>query len=158
MAKQKKTSYKWLYRLIDRITKSDAPNNNYFDYYGHHVNQLSGTVDYTSVTIYKRCKFPITLLDFSFDYWTKELVLESYPDYEIRNALVDAFLECYGNIRVTDTQILETRKEYEEYINNPDEYIEDAVNDAREELKLIEMLPMGWVTKTDIDEFNKLVA
>ena len=46
-----KKSYKWLSRLIDKITKSDCPNNNYFMYYGHHVTLESGTPDYVSVNI-----------------------------------------------------------------------------------------------------------
>lgn len=60
----KKKHYKWIMHLIDKITQSDAPLNNYFNYYGYEITQMSGTVDYTDV--YTR-DGRNTLVDFSFD-------------------------------------------------------------------------------------------
>ena len=44
-------TYKWLKRLIDRITKSEQANNDYFEYYGHRITLQSGTRDYVSVNV-----------------------------------------------------------------------------------------------------------
>lgn len=150
MAKQKKPSYKWIYRLIDKITQSDSPNNNDFTFYGHHINQSSGKVDYTSVTIWEDTQYRHELADFSFDYWTKELHFESYRDYAIRNTIVAAFVRCYDSVRVSDETIEEVRRENEEYVNNPDGYIEEAVKRAQKELDMLDALPMGWVDESDI--------
>lgn len=155
MAKQKKPSYKWIYRLIDKITQSDAPNNNDFTFYGHQVNQSSGTVDYTAVTIWDDNQYRHELADFSFDYWTKHLHFDSYKDYEIRNVIVAAFVRCYGSIRVSDDTIEEIRKENEEYVDNPDIYTEEAIVDAQKELDLLNTLPIGWVDENDI---KKVIA
>lgn len=72
--------YNWLTRLIDKITKTDCPNNNSFIYYNHRVDLMSGTVDYVDVHIsdmdYSNQK------SFTFDYWTKELCFTSYDNYD----------------------------------------------------------------------------
>lgn len=150
MAKQKKPSYKWIYRLIDKITKSDAPNNNEFIFYGHRVVQSSGTVDYTAITLWEDTQYRHELADFSFDYWTKHLHFDSYRDYDIRNIIVAAFIQCYDSVRITDNTIEEVRKENEEYVNNPDVYTEEAVAEAQKELDMLDALPMGWVNNNDI--------
>lgn len=88
-----KKKYRALKRLINKITKSNAPLNNSFSYYNYTVGQYSGTCDYTDVTIadFKNR----TECSFTFDFLTKELNFESYKTVEIRNAIIEAFKECY---------------------------------------------------------------
>ena len=33
----KKKPYKWLERLVDKITKDTQPNNDYYEYYNHNI-------------------------------------------------------------------------------------------------------------------------
>ena len=124
-----KKTYKWLTRLIDRITKSEQANNDFFVYYGHRVTLQSGTRDYVSVNVadmdYRH------QIDFSFDYWTKELCFEGYNEYEERDAIIRAFRRIYdedweevsiGN----DEPWEEERKFYEPMLDN-DEYDQDSI-------------------------------
>ena len=150
MAKVKKPAYNWMKRLINRITQSDASLNNDFDYYGYHVNQSSGTVDYTSVTIYDKDHRHRELGEFSFDFWTKELHFVSYIDDDFRMAVVKAFVEFYDEVNVSDETLDERRQEYQEYIDNADEYIEEAVEDAKKQIDIIDKLPMGWTEIKDL--------
>lgn len=140
----KKKHYKWIMHLIDKITQSDAPLNNYFNYYGYEITQMSGTVDYTDVYIRDGRN---TLADFSFDFWTKELNFESYENDELRFAIVDAFVSIYEEVNVSDNTINERKSEYQEYIDNPEEYVEEAVEKAKKEMEIIENLPIGWVNR-----------
>ena len=91
--------YKWLSRLIDKITKNDCPNNNYFTYYGHEVTLQSGTRDYVDVTVSKDNHEEVS---FTFDFWTKEVVFESYREYEERDAVIKALKVFYSHIDITD--------------------------------------------------------
>ncbi len=47
----KQKTYRFLNRLVDKITSKDCPNNDYFEYYGHKVTLQSGTHDFVDVTI-----------------------------------------------------------------------------------------------------------
>lgn len=58
--------YNWAKRLVNKITKKDCPNNNYFWYYNHEINLQSGTRDYVDCFIDKKHNF-------TFDFWTREL-------------------------------------------------------------------------------------
>ena len=49
--KERKKTYKFIEKLIDKVTTSKS-NNTEFVCYGHLVELLSGTEDYVSVTIY----------------------------------------------------------------------------------------------------------
>ena len=70
--------YGFILKLIHKITRKDCPNNNTFVYYHHLVELLSGTVDYVDATVYKtEDRYGGTLVSFSFDFWTKDLVIES---------------------------------------------------------------------------------
>lgn len=85
---------KWIDRLIKKITHCDFNLNNSFSYYGHEICVQSGTVDYADVTIDHEHTF-------SFDFWTKELVLD-VEDINISNALIQALKAIYGEIKITD--------------------------------------------------------
>lgn len=145
---EKKKSYKWVKRLINKITKDDAPLNNHFEYYGYTIMQGSGTRDFTDVTILDKKNHSIA--EFDYDFLTEELIFSSYCDDEIRMAILKGFLECYNAIRVSDETLKERREEYEEYVFNPDEYIEEAVEKAKKELAIIDKLPIGYVRKRDL--------
>lgn len=123
----KKKTNKWLERLVDKITKTDCPNNNYFWYYGRDITLMSGTRDYVAVTIAEvdrgRRKNQIS---FNFDFWTKELVFESYNNYDERDAIIRAFRSIYGRISVDDDPWEEERKYYEPMIDN-DEYDQEKI-------------------------------
>lgn len=105
--------YRALKRLIDKITKSNAPLNNSFSYYNYTVRQYSGTCDYTDVTIvnFKEC----TECSFTFDFLTKELNFEDYKTVEIRNVIIEAFKEYYEDVKlsITDELLDEEIKELE---------------------------------------------
>ena len=91
----KTKKYNWLARLIDRITKSEQPNNDYFEYYNHRVTLQSGTRDYVSVTVSDMDYH--NQISFSFDYWTKKLCFEGYNDYDERDAIIKAFKRIYND-------------------------------------------------------------
>ena len=93
--------YGFIPKLIDKITRKDCPNNNTFTYYRHLVELLSGTVDYVDATVYKtEDRYGGTLVSFSFDFWTKDLVIESAVDKEIEQCAMDAFKSLYRGIQV----------------------------------------------------------
>jgi hypothetical protein len=55
----------------------------------------------------------VPIIDFSFDFWTKELVFDFYIDYEIRNAVFHAFKSLYdGEVSVVDEPIKEDIRWY----------------------------------------------
>lgn len=122
----KKKSYKWLERLIDKITKSDQLNNDSFVYYGHLVTLQSGTRDYVDVYItdmnYNHQK------EFDFDFWTKELGFVSYESYDERDAIIQAFRRIYGKRSVSigyDEPWDEERNDLEPLLNDPDYDVAD---------------------------------
>ncbi len=126
-----KKSYKWLSRLVDKITKSDCPNNNYFWYYGHEINMQSGTRDYVSVTIAEDDRgWRKNQISFNFDYWTKELVFECYNNYDERDAIIKAFKEIYNDgfekVSIIDYPWQEEEKFYLPLIDN-EEYDQEKI-------------------------------
>lgn len=152
MAKEKKRTYGWVKRLVNKITKSDAPLNNSFEYYGYTVEQLSGTRDYTSVEILDKGTWRDNLTDFSFDFLTKKLHFISYIDNDMRMAVVKAFVEYYDKVNVSDESLKDRRMEYQWYLDNSEEYDEDVLEDAKKELEIIDNLPMGWVGKKELEK------
>ena len=119
---EKKTS-KWLSRLIDKITQADCPNNNYFKYYGRDVSMMSGTPDYTSVTINDSGSH----ICFNFDFWTKELCIESYADYDQRDTIINSFKKLYRHVNIIhDAPWEEEEKFYLPLIDN-EEYDQDTI-------------------------------
>lgn len=131
----KKKSYKWLARLVDKITKSDCPNNNYFTYYGREINLQSGTRGYVSVTIAEDDRgWPKNQIEFNFDFWTKELDFECYNNYDERDAIIKAFKSIYGRISIKyDAPWEKEEKFYRPMINN-DEYDQESIMREYKEL------------------------
>lgn len=119
----KKKSYKWLLRLIDKITNKDCSNNNAFTFYGREVVLQSGTSDYMDVTIHDRDG----QICFSFDFWIKELCLTSYADYDQRDAIINAFRSFYRSMTVElDEPWDEEEKFYLPMLDN-DDYDQDEI-------------------------------
>ena len=123
----KTTSYKWLSRLVNKITKSEQSLNDYFEFYGHEITLQSGTRDYVAVYINEYG------IDFSFDFWTNELVFESYGEYAQRDAIVSEFRKLYGNVKVEDEPWQEEMKSIEPMLDN-DDYDQDEVKKDYNEL------------------------
>jgi len=130
----KTRKYNWLVRLIDRITKTDCPNNHCFNYYGRKVGLSSGTRDFVDVTIHDGR----SQVCFSFDFLTKELCLESYETYAQRDVIIKTFRHIY-NSRFEQVSIAADEpwddeiKPYRDMIGN-DEYDQEAVTREYEEL------------------------
>lgn len=95
-----KKRYAWLERLIDRITRNEQSNNDYFDYYGHRVTLQSGMRDYMDVIIADwNDRNQIT---FQFDFLTKELNFTGYNNYDERDAIIRGFRRCYARVCIDD--------------------------------------------------------
>lgn len=147
MAKDMK-SYGWLNRLVDKITKADAPLNNSFDYYGFHVNQSSGTPNYTAVVIFENYMSSerSEMVYFSFDFSTKNLHFVDYKNLEIRQSVIDAFLLCYNEVRISDDILKSRMNKLELCINSSFGYDDGAVEQANKELESIDNIPLGWIS------------
>lgn len=118
-----KKNYKWLARLIDKITSADCPNNNHFRYYGREVDLQSGMRNYVSVCV----NDGKNTIDFSFDFLTKELTLESYESYAERDAIIKALKSWYNKIYINnDAPYEEELKFYEQMVGN-DEYDQEEI-------------------------------
>ena len=114
-----------LNKLIEKITNTNTSNNAEFDYYGYHITMLSGTIDYTNVTIQNKSKNVI--LQFTLDFLTKECDIEYYEDYNLRDSLVNTLNELYyGTMRFTDPVIEEELDFWKRLVDNP-EYDQDYV-------------------------------
>ena len=114
-----------LNKLIEKITNTNTSNNAEFDYYGYHITMLSGTIDYTNVTIQNKSKNVI--LQFTLDFLTKECDIEYYEDYNLRDSLVNTLNELYyGTMRFTDPVIEEELDFWKRLAGNP-EYDQDYV-------------------------------
>ena len=120
----KKQSYKWLYRLIDRITKDDASNNDYFTYYGYIITLQSGTRCYMDVMI--QDAKGNNIFDFSFDFWTEKLCFERYGEYEERDLIIEAFKRWYRVSVGWDAPWHEEMKNLEKALDDPDNEEEDV--------------------------------
>lgn len=86
--------YNWVKRLVNKITKKDCPNNNYFWYYNHEINLQSGTNDYVDCYVDKKHNF-------TFDFWTRELEVMTDCE-EFNKAVISAFKELYGKITIIE--------------------------------------------------------
>lgn len=80
-------------RLIDRITRTSQSNNDYFTYYGNEVTLQSGTPDYVVVSVKTE---NANVMEFDFDYLTKELNITFADTDETLDTIVGAFKEIYG--------------------------------------------------------------
>lgn len=114
-----------LNKLIEKITNTNTSNNCEFDYYGYHITMLSGTIDYTDVTIQNKDKNVI--LQFTLDFLTKECVIENYEDYDLRDSLVNELNELYyGTMRFSDAALEEEFDFWKRLVGNT-EYDQDYV-------------------------------
>lgn len=121
-----KKSYKWLGRLIDRITRKEQSNNDCFTYYGRRITLQSGTRDYVSVNVSSMDYSEQT--DFAFDYWTKELDFTGYSDYDERDAIIKAFKSIYGRgVGVGYDQPWEEEHKFYEPMLDNDEYDQKTI-------------------------------
>lgn len=116
-------NYKWIDRLIDKITKDNFPNNISFKYYGNDIHCTSGTNGYVNV-------YSPNLFEFSLDYWTKQLYISMYSNEYLCNKIVRSFKTLYGeknlNLYVAD-DTLEGIKHIEENQLNNEEYDQELV-------------------------------
>ena len=93
--------YKYIHRLVDKITTSPS-NNMEFCYYGHLVSVQSGTADYVDITVYNSTdRYSGETADFSFDYWTKELNIGHTESDRLFDTIVQAFQRIYGKRNVS---------------------------------------------------------
>ena len=141
MNKKRRKSYNFIDKLVNKITRTDYPNNTQIMYYGNKVYLQSGTQDYMSVYIIDREGYSILL--FSFDYLTMELNIEDYTDIRLRDKLANAFKEIYrtdllNHLSITDELLENEIKEQREFITSlikmGDEVDETTIKN--EELKL----------------------
>lgn len=97
-------TYRWIYRLIDRITSVNQSNNDTFSFFGHCVTLLSGTRDYVDVTINMTTDpYSPAIAEFTFDFWTKELVIEYCKDDKLEEVIISAFRKLYTEIKIVNT-------------------------------------------------------
>lgn len=97
----KTKAYKFIRRLIDRITSVNHSNNDTFVYYGQSVILQSGTRDFVSVTIKENedvCSASIA--DFSFDFWTKKLIIDYAVNRELEKEIINSFRKFYNKINI----------------------------------------------------------
>lgn len=98
--KERKKTYKFIEKLIDKVTTSES-NNMEFVCYGHLVELLSGTEDYVSVTIYNTDdRYGGEMADFNFDYLTKELHFISSEGKALTEKIIATFRMLYSPRRV----------------------------------------------------------
>lgn len=94
--KERKKTYKFIEKLIDKVTTSKS-NNTEFVCYGHLVELLSGTEDYVSVTIYNTDdRYGEGMADFDFDYLTKELHFISSEGKALTEKIIAIFRMFYS--------------------------------------------------------------
>lgn len=97
----KTKAYKFIKRLIDRITSVSQSNNDTFVYYGQSVILQSGTRDFVSVTIKENEDvFSASIADFSFDFWTKKLIIDYAVNRELEKEIINSFRKFYNQINI----------------------------------------------------------
>lgn len=154
-----KSKYKFLYKLIKRITNVNQSNNDTFAYYDYNVSLQSGTSEYVSVTIYYNDEDDgnIEMAEFSFDFLTYDLNFVYYWNDAFRNTVIDAFLVLeYGQrgIVVSDDTLQESYDEELEVLNHPDEYDEDCVKYSRKKYEYLHNLPIGRLYSYDRNKID----
>lgn len=98
----KKPAYKFIKRLIDRITSVNQSNNDSFTCFGHYVSLQSGTRDYVAVTICRNSDmYSSSMAEFTFDFWTKQLHIEYADNDSMEEAIIKAFKSLYHSITIT---------------------------------------------------------
>ena len=93
---------------------------------------LSGTVDYTDVTI--RDRHNNIVIEFTLDFLTLECEIESYIDYDTRDSLVKTLKELYdGRMRFNDQQLNDELDTLEPMLGD-EEYDQELVQKEYDEL------------------------
>lgn len=126
--KERKKTYKFIEKLIDKVTTSES-NNTEFVCYGHLVELLSGTEDCVSVTIYNTDdRYEGEMAYFDFDYLTKELHFFNSESKALTEKIIGTFRMLYSRrIRVSydELEYEDTTYEYNETDESRDMYRED---------------------------------
>lgn len=136
MARKGKKTYRFVERLIDKVTTSES-DNMCFTCYGHLVELLSGTADYVSVIIYNTDdRYDGEMVDFSFDYLTKNLHFVSSESKALTEKIISVFGVLYPccHIRVSYDEM--------EYVDEDTTYDYDETDE--------EALPIKHLNKQDI--------
>lgn len=98
--------YRYINRIVDRLTSSDS-NNEEFTLYSHFAEKQSGMGGFFAATIYSGTdRYSGEVADFSYDYWTHSLYIESAESRQAADAIINAFKSiypCYLKI-IDDTQ------------------------------------------------------
>ncbi len=98
--KERKKTYKFIEKLIDKVTTSKS-NNTEFVCYGHLVELLSCTEDCVSVTIYNTYdRYEGEMAYFDFDYLTKELHFISSEGKALTEKIIVTFRMFYSPRRI----------------------------------------------------------
>ena len=93
--------YKYIHRLVDKITTSPS-NNMEFCCYGHLVSLQSYMGGYVAVTLYNTTdRYSGELADFDFDYWMHRLHVDYAENDRLFQAIENAFKNIYGEVRVS---------------------------------------------------------
>lgn len=123
---------KWLPRLLDKITNNETNNNAEFTYYGYHVTMLSGTLDYTDVTIQN--KDNDIILQFTLDFLAKDCTIDCYDNYALRDSLAGTLHKLYnGRMHINDMPLNEELALLQSMLDN-DEYDQYFVKQKHQEL------------------------
>lgn len=92
----KNKTYRNIKRLIDKLTRTEQPNNDVFDYYEFYVVKQSGTRDYFSVDVSLKENQYDYVASFSFDYWTKEVHITDAVNDDVIMNIIEGFDNLYG--------------------------------------------------------------
>lgn len=98
--------YNYIRHLVDKLTSIES-NNVEFTFYNHLVEKLSGTDGFFAVTIYSSTdRYSGEVANFSYDYWTHSLYIESAENRKVADAIIAAFKSFYPDYLkiVDDTQ------------------------------------------------------
>lgn len=97
----KKPTYKFIDKLVGRITSTDQPSNDTFSYYGHLVELQSCMAGFVAVTIYKsNDRYSGEIVDFNFDYWTHKLHFVCSESRILTERIINAFRSYYANCTI----------------------------------------------------------
>ena len=100
MRQRKYDLNKVLPKLIQSITNKNQSNNECFSYYGYDITLQSGTRDYVDVSI-KDPQVRYNILEFNFDFWTKELDVTFSKEDKYYDTLANSLHNLYGYLAIT---------------------------------------------------------
>ena len=95
-------TYKYIRRLVERITRSSQSLNDSFDYYKRQVTLQSGMRDLMVVIVTETDdRLFGSQLCFDLDFDLSELNIEATQCRKMTNRLIEAFRELYSGVKVT---------------------------------------------------------